>query len=816
MLVFLMKILSSYSEARFHHISVQLHRTIQTFTSSITRGPKCSLVDKNKKLNELSKLGQTDEARKMFDKMPDRDEFTWTTMVAAYANEGRLVEARQVFKDVPIKNSITWSSLICGYCKHGFEIEGFELFWQMQSEGHRPSQFTLGSVLRMCAIKGLLSRGEQIHGYAIKTCFDMNVFVMTGLIDMYAKCKRILEAEFIFDIMSNGKNHVTWTAMISGYSQNGDALRAIKCFSSMRAEGIEANQYTFPGVLSSCAALCDLRFGLQVHSCIVNGGFEANVFVQSALIDMYSKCGDLHSAKKALELMEVNHAVSWNSMMLGCVRHGLPEEAVSLFKRMYASDMEVDEFTYPSVLNSLACMHDVKNGKCLHCLIVKTGYQSYKLVSNALVDMYAKQGDLPCAMSVFNSMVEKDVISWTSLVTGCAHNGSYEEALKLFCEMRVAEIKPDQIITASVLSCCSELALLELGQQVHVDFIKSGLEASLSVDNSLMTMYANCGCLEDAKKVFNSMQMRNVISWTALIVAYAQNGKGKESLRFYDEMIASGIEPDFITFIGLLFACSHTGLVDDGKKYFNSMKKDYGIRPSPDHYACMIDLLGRAGKIQEAEKLVNEMDIEPDATVWKALLAACRVHGSTDLAEKASMALFQLEPQDAVPYVMLSNIYSAAGKWEDAAKLRRKMKLKGVNKEPGYSWIEMNGVVHTFISEERSHPKSDEIYSKLDDVIALIKEAGYVPDLNFSLHDINEEGREQSLSYHSEKLAIAFGLLCVPKGVPIRIYKNLRVCGDCHNAMKFVSRVFDRHIILRDSNRFHHFKEGICSCGDYW
>ncbi|KAK4371976.1 hypothetical protein RND71_007360 [Anisodus tanguticus] len=502
--------------------------------------------------------------------------------------------------------------------------------------------------------------------------------------------------------MSHGKNHITWTAMINGYSQNGDALKAIRCFSSMYAEGIEVNQYTFPG------------------------GFEANVFVQSSLIDTYSKCGDLHSAMKALELMKVNHAVSWNSMILGCVSHGLPEEALSLFKMMYASDME---------------------------------------------------GDLACAMSAFNSMVEKDVISWTSLISGCAHNGSYDEALKLSCEMRMAEIKPDQIIIASVLSSCSELALLELGQQVHADFIKCDREASLSVDNSLMTMYANCGYLEDAKKVFNSMQMRNVISWTAFIVAYAQNGKGKESLRFYDEMIASGIEPDFITFIGLLFACSHTGLVDNGKKYFDSMKKDYGIRPSPDHYACMIDLLGGAGKIQEAEKLVNEMDIEPDATVWKALLATCRVHRNTDLAEKASMALFQLEPQDAVPYVMLSNIYSAAGKWENAAKLKRKMKLKGVNKEPGYSWIEMNGVVHTFISEERSHPKSDKIYSKLDDVIALIKEAGYVPDLNFSLHDTNEEGRERSLSYHSEKLSIAFGLLCVPKGVPIRIYKNLRVCG---------------------------------------
>ncbi|MCD9639386.1 hypothetical protein HAX54_023827 [Datura stramonium] len=297
----------------------------------------------------------------MFDKMPEKDEFTWNTMIAAYANGGRFVEARQVFEE-------TQSAYV-------------------------------GGLLRMCALKGLLSRGEQIHGYSIKTCFDMNVFVMTGLIDMYAKCKRIFEAECIFLIMSHGKNHVTWTAMINGYSQNGDALRAIRCFSSMHAEGIEANQYTFPGVLTSCAALSDIRFGVQIHSCIVNGGFDANVFVQSSLIDMYAKCGDLPK--------------------------------------------------------------DAKNGKCLHCLVLKT-------------DMRAT-----------SFMVEKDVISWTSLVTGCAHNGSYEEALKLFREMRMAEIKQDQIIIASVLSSCSELALLELGQQIHADFIKSGLDASLSVDNSL-------------------------------------------------------------------------------------------------------------------------------------------------------------------------------------------------------------------------------------------------------------------------------------------------------------------------------------------
>lgn len=770
----------------------------------------------NKCLNELVKSRRIDDAQKLFETMPERDEFTWNSMVSGYADLGMLVEARKLFDKAPKKSSITWSALISGYCKYGYDSDGFQLFWEMQQEGHKPSQFTFGSVLRICAIKGFVLKGAQIHGYAIKTNFDTNVFVTTGLIDMYAKCLRVTEAEFLFEKMPGGRNHVTWTAMINGYSQNGNALGAIGCFRSMLNEGVAANQYTFPAVLSACASVSYVRLGVQVHGCVIRGGFDANVFVQSALVDMYAKCGELDSAEKALNSMEVDNSVSWNSMIVGYVRHGFKEKALFLFKQMHERNLDLDEFTYPSVLNCLTSKQDVKMGKSVHCLLVKSGFEDFKLVCNALVDMYAKQGCLYSAFEVFNNILDKDVISWTSVVTGCAHNGSHEEALKLFCKMRVHGIQPDQIVTSSVLSSCAELTMLEFGQQVHANFIKSDLAESMSVNNSLVTVYANCGSLGEATRIFNSMEMRNVISWTALIVGYAKNGKGKDSIRLYDEMIQNGIKPDFITFIGLLFACSHAGLVEQGRLYFESMTNVYGITPGPDHYACMIDLLGRSGKIHEAEKLLNEMVVKPDATVWKALLAACRLHGNIDLAKKAATALFELTPQDAAPYIMLSNIYSSAGKREEAAAMRTLMRSKNVNKVPGISWLEMNGKVHNFMSEDRSHPKAKEIYAKIDDVIILIKEAGYVPDMNFALHDINEEGKELGLAYHSEKLAVAFGLLYLPQGVPIRIYKNLRVCGDCHSAMKLISKIFCRQIVLRDSNCFHHFLDGVCSCGDYY
>lgn len=774
------------------------------------------IYELNRHLNGLWKSGRIDEARRVFDGMSERDEFTWNTMVAAYAHSGRLTEAKQLFDETPKKCSITWSSLISGFCRYGCETESFHLFWQMQYEGHELSQFALGSVLRVCSLNALLSRGEQIHALVIKTHFDSNAFVNTGLVDMYAKCGSIVEAQTIFDEMSERKSHVLWTAMITGYSHNNDGFRAMMCFRDMRAEGVEPNQYTFPCLLTACAAVSARGFGGQVHGCIIRLGFEANVYVGSALVNMYAKCGDLYSAMRALDSVEGDDVVSWNSMLIGCVRQGFEEEAFLLFKKMHSKAMDVDDFTYPSVLSSCASINDMGSAKSVHCLIVKTGFEAYKLVSNALVDVYAKGGELGSAFEVFNSMMYRDVVSWTSLVTGYAYNGSYEEALKLFCQMRIAGVDPDQTITASVLSACAELTVLEFGQQVHTNFLKSGLRSTVSVDNSLVTMYAKCGCIEVAHKVFDSMSIRDVITWTALIIGYAQNGKGKYSLGLYDEMIASGTKPDFITFIGILFACSHAGFEERGRQYFESMEKVYGIKPGPDHYACMIDLLGRSGKMNEAKELLNQMNVEPDATVWKALLSACRVHKDLELAERAADALFELEPQNAMPYVLLSNIYSAAGFWENTAKIRRLMKLRGISKEPGCSWIEMNSKVHKFMSEDRSHPKTDQIYSKIGEIMMLIKEAGYVPDINFALHDVDEEGKELGLAYHSEKLAVAFGLLYVPQGVPIRIFKNLRICGDCHVAMKFISRIFHRHIITRDLNCFHHFRDGTCSCGDYW
>ncbi|KAF3788512.1 putative pentatricopeptide repeat-containing protein [Nymphaea thermarum] len=781
----------------------------------LSRGIHPPIVSANRFLDMLSEAGEIDQAVKVFDKMRQRDEYSWNTMIKGYARSRLLAEARRLFEQAPARVPITWSSLISGYALNGCEDEALELFGRMQSEGLKPNEYTFGSVLRACAVRPRLSCGQQVHAHVLKTGFHSNVFVVTGLVDMYAKCRRVHEATNLFTIMPE-RNTVLWTAMVSGLSQNGEGRKAMEIFREMHRSGARPNQFTFPSVLTACASISDIDFGTQIHNHIIQTGFGPNVFVESALVDMYSKCGDLSSAQLVLDNMIVADEVSWNSMIGGCVRHGLQARALCIFKRMHETAMRIDDFTYPSVLNSFASLNELKHGQSVHSMIVKTGFGTHKHVGNALVDMYAKCGSLGYASSVFITMPEPDVISWTSLITGYAHHGFHEDALRLFCDMRDAGIYTDEFALASALSACAGLTVLEVGRQIHVIFIKSGFGSSLSIENSLVTMYAKCGCIMDAHTVFDLMPDRDVVSWTALIVGHAQNGRGNVSLELYEKMLRSGTKPDFITFVGVLFACSHAGLVEDGRYYFESMSKIHGISPSTEHYACMIDLLGRAGQIDAAEELLNEMPIKPDATVWKALLSACRVHGKIELGEMAACNLLALEPQNAVPYILLSHMYSSAGKWEDAAKIRRLMKSRGVTKEPGCSWIEMNNTVHAFLAEDRGHPRMAEIYSKIDLVMSLIKEAGYVPDRACALHDVDEEGKEIGLAYHSEKLAVAFGLLAVPPGCPIRVVKNLRVCGDCHSAIKYISKVFSRKIIVRDSNCYHHFSEGACSCRDYW
>eukprot|EP01018_Ginkgo_biloba_P032222 Gb_18600 [translate_table: standard] len=700
-------------------------------------------------------------------------------------------------------------------CNKGRLKEAVDILTVMNQLDGRANSTIYGSLLKYCAKFRTLEVGKLLHAHTIKTAFEPDVFVTNHLVNMYAKCESLVDAQEVFDKMTE-RNLVSWTAMISAYEQHGCGEKALKLFYRMGQAGMKSNEFALASVLTACAGLVVKECGKQVHAHSIRLGFESNVFVGNALVNMYSKCMNLADACHVFDKIPEPNVVSWTAMIAGFVQLCQCEEAVQLFGQMQLSGVKPNQFTFASVLSACGGVAALELGKQLHVHAIKTGLESDVFVANALVTMYAECGNIEIAKNLFDRAHDRDVVSWNAMIAGYVRQKQDDEALKLFCHMGRAGIKLDQFTIAIVVRACAGIAALEQGKHIHAHTIKSGFESSVFAGSALVDMYAKSGSIEDASKKFDRMPKRNVVSWNAMIVGYAQHGCGKETLHLFEEMQRTVIKPDRITFVGILSACNHVGLVPQGRHHFDSMSPDYGITPEADHYACMVDLLGRAGCLDEAENLIKQMPFEPDGVVLAALLSACRVHGNIEMGRQVAESLLDIEPQNVAAHVLLSNIYAAAGRWDDVAELRKIMKDRGLKKEPGCSWIEIKNSVHSFVVGDRSHPKSEDIYTTLDTLVGKMQEAGYVPNTNLVLHDVEEEQKVQLLCHHSEKLAIAFGLISTPALTPIRIIKNLRVCGDCHSAIKFICKIVGREIILRDSNRFHHFKDGVCSCGDYW
>lgn len=490
--------------------------------------------------------------------------------------------------------------------------------------------------------------------------------------------------------------------------------------------------------------------------------------------------------------------------------------ALGLYRKMLGSCVEPDTHTYPFLLKAISKSLNVRDGEMIHSVTVRNGFESLIFVRNSLLHIYAACGDTESAYKVFELMGERDLVAWNSVINGFALNGKPNEALSLFREMSLKGVEPDGFTVVSLFSACAELGALELGRRVHVYLLKVGLTGNLHVNNSLLDFYAKCGSIREAQQVFSEMSERNVVSWTSLVVGLAVNGFGEEALELFKEMERQKIVPREITFVGVLYACSHCGMLDEGFNYFRRMKEEYGIRPRIEHYGCMVDLLSRAGLVKRAYEYIQSMPMQPNAVIWRTLLGASTVHGDLSLGEIARSHLLKLEPKHSGDYVLLSNLYASERRWSDVQTVRRSMIEDGVWKTPGYSLVELGNRVFEFTMGDRSHPRSQDVYALLEKITELLKLEGYVPHTANVLADIEEEEKEQALSYHSEKVAIAFMLLNTAPGTPIRVIKNLRVCADCHMAIKLISKVYAREIVIRDRSRFHHFSGGSCSCKDYW
>ncbi|KAL6197785.1 hypothetical protein ACLB2K_027579 [Fragaria x ananassa] len=477
-----------------------------------------------------------------------------------------------------------------------------------------------------------------------------------------------------------------------------------------------------------------------------------------------------------------------------------------------------NQFTLSSVLKAAGAGPDPddRHGRQLHAYCFKCGFASNVYVGTSLVDMYARCGLMDDSQIIFDALHSKNEVSWKALIAGHARKGQGEHALRLFWNMLRGGFKPTHFTYSSVFTVCASAGSMEQGKWVHSHMIKSGVNLVAFVGNTLLDMYAKSGSIEDARKVFDRLVKRDVVSWNSMLTGYAQHGLGTETVQLFEEMLRIGVQPNDISFLYVLTACNHSHLLDEGQYYFHLMKKRFKIEPQVFHYVTMVDLLGRAGLLDRADKFIREIPTEPTAAVWGAMLGACRMHNNIDLGAYAAKRAFELDPSDSGPYIILAYMYTSAGRLNDAAKVRKMMKEGGVKKEPACSWVEIENAVHMFVANDDAHPQRAEIYRRWEMISKKIKEIGYVPDTSHVLFFVDQQEREFKLQFHSEKLALAFALLNTPPGSTIRIKKNIRVCGDCHSAIKYVSKVERREIIVRDTNRFHHFRDGSCSCGDYW
>ncbi|XP_022997582.1 pentatricopeptide repeat-containing protein At1g25360-like isoform X1 [Cucurbita maxima] len=746
----------------------------------------------NRLLEVYCKSSNVVYARQLFDEIPSPDAIARTTLITAYSASGNLKLGREIFNGTPLhlRDTVFYNAMIIGYSHNDDGLSALELFRAMRRDDFRPDDFTFTSVLSaLVLVVGNEQQCGQMHCAVVKSGMGcVSSSVLNALLSVYVKCasplaissSAMVSARKLFDEMPK-RDELTWTTMITGYVRNDD----------------------------------------------------------------------LNGAREVFESMAEKLGAAWNAMISGYVHHGCFQEALIMFRKMRSLGIQHDEVTYTTVISACANGGFFQQGKQVHAYILKNelnpNHNLLLSVNNALITLYCKNdivdearkvfdqmplrnivtwnailsgyvnaGRIEEAKSFFEEMLEKNLLTLTVMISGLAQNGFGDEGLKLFKQMRLDGFEPCDYAYTGAITACSVLGALENGRQLHAQLVHLGYNSNLSVGNALISMYARCGVLEAAESVFLSMPFVDLVSWNAMIAALGQHGYGAKAIQLFDQMLKNGVFPDRITFLTVLTACCHAGLVEEGRHYFSLMFENYGISPDEDHYARMVDLFCRAGMFSYAKNIINTMPSKPGAPVWEALLAGCRIHSNLDLGIEAAEQLFELTPQHDGTYVLLSNMYADVGRWNDVAKVRKLMRDQGVQKEPACSWIEVENEVHVFLVDDDVHPEVVSVYRYLEELGLEMKKLGYVPDTKYVLHDMECEQKEHALSTHSEKVAVAFGLMKLPPGATVRVFKNLRICGDCHNAFKFMSKVVKREIIVRDRKRFHHFKNGECSCGNYW
>uniref|UniRef100_A0A803QCG8 Pentatricopeptide repeat-containing protein n=1 Tax=Cannabis sativa TaxID=3483 RepID=A0A803QCG8_CANSA len=663
------------------------------------------------------------------------DVFVGSSLIKLYAENGCIYDARQVFDKMPERDSVLWNVMINGYVRNCDTKRCVEIFLRMRESNVKPNSVTYACVLSVCGgSEELICFGVQIHGLVFSCGLELDSPVANTLLAMYSKSQRLFEACKVFNLMPQ-TDLVTWNGMISGYVQNGFMVEASNCFRDMVSARIEPDLVTFASFLPCVTESGNLKQGKEIHCYIIRHGVSIDVFLKGALIDLYFKCRNVEMACKILDQSNAVDVIVFTSMISGFVLNGMNCNALEIFRRLLRVKMRPNSVTLASIFPAFSGMTALKLGKELHGNTIKMGLDKLCYVGSSITDMYAKCGRLDLARRVFQRMPERDSICWNSMITNCSQNGKPEEAIDLFRRMGLEGIKYDCVSISAALSSCANLPALHYGKEIHGFMIRRGAFSSdIFSGSALIDMYAKCGNLYVARRVFNEMESKNEVSWNSIIAAYGNHGHLEESLILFHDMLEKQIAPDHVTFLGIISACGHAGRIDDGIHFFRLMTDSYQIPARMEHYACMVDLFGRAGRLTEAFETIKNMPFSPEASVWGTLLGACRVHGNVELAEEASKHLLELDPYNSGYYILLSNIHAGVGDWRSVLKIRNLMKERGVQKVPGYSWIDINNISHMFVAGDGSHPDSVEIYSLLNNLLEELRKEGYVPQLYLPMH----------------------------------------------------------------------------------
>ncbi|XP_019177959.1 PREDICTED: pentatricopeptide repeat-containing protein At4g30700 isoform X1 [Ipomoea nil] len=769
------------------------------------------------KAANLSQLNQT-HAQLILNGLGN-DLIAVTKLTQRFSDLNAIAHAKLIFNAfncVSPPDLFLYNVVLRGFSQNNSPFDSLSMYLHLRGKTKlKPDNFTYAFVVSGVSSSGYEKFGGLLHGHAIVSGYGSDLFVGSALVDMYMNFERIGHACKVFDGIT-GPDTVVWNTMVSGLARNCCFDDAVRVFRNMVVSGTPFDSTTLSVVLTAVAELQALRLGMMVHCLAVKAGYHFHDYVITGLISAYSKCGDVKTAEMLFEHIRKPDLIAYNAMIAGFSCNNEIESSVRLFNKLLVSEQKVKSSTIVGLIPVYFPFGHLDLTCSIHGLCVKTGMITNPSVSTALTTVYSRLNEIESARQLFNESPEKSLASWNAMISGYTQNGLTEMAISLFLEMQKLDIHPNPVTITSILSACAQLGALSIGKWVHELINKENFESNIYVLTALVDMYAKCGSIDKARQLFDAMLEKNVVTWNAMISGYGLHGYGRESLMLFDKMLGSGVHPTGVTFLSLLYACSHTGLVVEGENVFYSMVHNHGIKPLSEHYACMVDLLGRAGKLEKALDFINKMPVEPGPAEWGALLAACMIHKDSNLAHLASEKLFELDTENVGYYVLLSNIYSADRNYPQAASVRQMVKKRKLAKIPGCTLIEVDGHPYVFKSSDQSHPQSSAIYAKLEELMEKMREAGFQAETSIALHDVEEEEKELMVKVHSEKLAISFGLITSEPGTEIRIIKNLRVCIDCHNFTKFISKITERVIVVRDANRFHHFKDGTCSCGDYW